>query len=232
MVTWSCLGFYPYLEILVVTFDSKLTIEDHVHCIVSSVFYRIGILRLVKRILVDTSVLLRSIWHLFSQSSSIVLRCGGQLLNITFSFLSAKCIQWPGFFPIRVSCRCAIDVVWLDLVWCTTLIRTLITVCSASFHLFLLDFDIPKMRSQLIHWSMNYQGVERPNLLGFSCRLRFECGMTFPTLFDSITLDGFKGAVNRWLLPWVVLFFRGVDACGVTKAIYKQLCFSHFCLYC
>ena len=59
----------------------------------------------------------------------------------------------------------------------------------------------PKMRWQLIHWSLKYQGVERLNLLGFSCPLRFECGMTFPTLFDSITLDEFKGAVNRWLLP-------------------------------
>ena len=40
-------------------FDSRLTFEDHVHCIVSCVSQRIGILRLVKLVFVDTSVLLR-----------------------------------------------------------------------------------------------------------------------------------------------------------------------------
>ena len=40
-------------------FDSKLTIEDHVRGIVSRVSQRIGILRLVKRIFVYTSKLLR-----------------------------------------------------------------------------------------------------------------------------------------------------------------------------
>ena len=81
------------------------------------------------------------------------------------------------FAPIRVSC-CVIDVVWLSFVCCKKLIRTLITVCSASFHLLLLEFDI----RELIHWSLMYQGVGRPNLQGLSCRIRFECGMTFHTL--------------------------------------------------
>ena len=49
----------PNLDILWVTFDSKLTFEDHLHDIVFRIFQRIGILRLVKRIFVDTSVLLR-----------------------------------------------------------------------------------------------------------------------------------------------------------------------------
>ena len=39
-------------------FDSKLTFEDHVRGIVCRVSLRMGILRLVKRIIVDTSVLL------------------------------------------------------------------------------------------------------------------------------------------------------------------------------
>ena len=47
-----------------------------------------------------------AILHLFSQSLSIVLRCVGQLLNVAFSFLSARCIRWPGFVLIRVSFRC------------------------------------------------------------------------------------------------------------------------------
>ena len=51
---------------------------------------------------------------------------------------------------------------------------------------------------QLIDKSLKYQGVERPNLQGVSCRPRRLCGMTFPTLcFDSGTLDGSKGAVYR-----------------------------------
>ena len=123
-----------------------------------------------------------AILHLFSQSLSIVLRCGVQLLNVTFSFLSARCNRWPGFVPIRVYCRCVIDVVWLGLVCSTRLMRTLNTVCSASFHLLILEFDIPELRPQLMHWSLKYQGVERPNFLGVSCRFSFESGMTFSTL--------------------------------------------------
>ena len=47
------------LDILGVKSDCKLTFEDHVRGIFSRVSQRIGILRLVKRIFVDTSVLLR-----------------------------------------------------------------------------------------------------------------------------------------------------------------------------
>ena len=55
------IGASPKLDILGVKFDSRLTFEDNVRGIVSSVSQRIGILRLVKRVFVDTSVLLR--WH-------------------------------------------------------------------------------------------------------------------------------------------------------------------------
>ena len=48
----------PNLDILGVKFDSKLTFEDHVRGIVSRVSQRIGILRLVKRVFVDTSALI------------------------------------------------------------------------------------------------------------------------------------------------------------------------------
>ena len=48
----------PNFDILGLKFD-KLSIEDHVRGIVSSVDQRIGILRLVKRTFGDTSVLLR-----------------------------------------------------------------------------------------------------------------------------------------------------------------------------
>ena len=49
------------------------------------------------------------------------------------------------------------------------------------------------------------------------------------TVFDTGTLDGFKGAVIRWLLPKVCFsVFRSV--CGVAKATYKQLRFFHLTL--
>ena len=60
--------------------------------------------------------------------------------------------------------------------------NSIITVYSANFHLLPLEFDIPEQRPQLIHWSLKYRGVERPNLQDVSYRLRFECGMTFLTL--------------------------------------------------
>ena len=45
-----------------------------------------------------------------------------------------------------------------------------------------IEIDIPELRPQLVHWNLKCQGVESPNLLGFSYRLRFDCGMTFPTM--------------------------------------------------
>ena len=139
----------PNLDILGVKFDSKLAFEDHVRgIIVYRVSQRIDILRLVKRIFVDTLSYFVAILNLFFQYlRGSIRRCGGQLLNVTFSFLSARCIRWPGFVPIKVSCRYVIDVVWLGLVCCTRLIRTVITVCSASFHLLQLEYDNPSCGS-------------------------------------------------------------------------------------
>ena len=50
----------PNLDILGVKFDRRLTFEDHVSGIVFRVSQRIRIFRLLKRVFVDTSVLLRS----------------------------------------------------------------------------------------------------------------------------------------------------------------------------
>ena len=190
----------PNIDILCVKFDSKFTFEDHVRGIVSRVSQTIGILRLVKRIFVDTSAFV-VILHLFSQSLSICSPVWGSAAVCHLQLLKRQgCIRWPGFVPIRVSC-CVIDGMWLGLVCCTRLIRTLITVCAVSLHLLLLEFGIPELRPQLIHWSLKYQCVERPNLLDLSCRLRFECGMTFPTLCLTPERWMSSGAVNRWLLP-------------------------------
>ena len=122
-------------------------------------------------------------------------------------------------------------------VCCSRLIRTRITICSGSFLLPLPELDIPELHHQLTYWSLKYQGVERLNLQAVSCRPMFECEMTFPTpytVFDLETLDGFKGAVNRWMFSWVEFpsVFHGAGACGAAKAIYEQFCFSHSGLQC
>ena len=228
-MTWSCLGFlselvptstYPCLKV-----DSKLTFEDHVSGIVSCVSQRIGMLRLVKRIFVCTSMLL--LCH-FSFNLAILEYCSpllGQPFNITLSFLSARCIR-AGFDPIRVSCR-VIDLVWLGLVCCARLIRSLITVCPASFHLLLLEFDILVLWQQLNHWRLKYQGVEPPNLLGISCRLRFECGITFLTLFFTPVRWMVQVCSQLLVASLSCVFFLPWRRCtSVAKAIYKQLCFS------
>ena len=145
-----CIRACSRLDILDVKFVSKFTLKDHMHGIISLVSQRIGILKLVKRVFVDSLCHFVAILHLFSKCLSIVLRCGGQLLSVTFNLLSARCIRRQGFVSIRVSCRCVIDVVLLGFICCSRLIRTLITVCSASFHLLLPEFDILGL---LIHWS-------------------------------------------------------------------------------
>ena len=73
-----------------------------------------------------------------------------------------------------------------------------------------IAFDVSELRLQLIHSSLKYQGIERPNLLGLSCRFRFECGMTFPTL--CMTPERWMGSrvqstvgcfpELRFLFPW------------------------------
>ena len=156
----------PNLDILGMKFDSKPTFEDHVRGIVFRVSQRIDILRFVNLYLWTILCYFVEILHLFSKSSSIVIRFGGQLLNITFSFLSARCIRWSGFVLISVAGM-------------SMLIRTPIAVCLESFHL-----QIPVLRPQLIHWSENYQCVERPN-----CRSWFKCGPNQPHLLNKYQIN-------------------------------------------
>ena len=118
---------------------------------------------------------------------------------------AASVIRCPGFALIIVACRCVIDVTLLGYGCCTRLIQTRITLCSVSFHVIPPEFDILELRSLLIHWSLPYQGVERPNSQGDHCHRRFECGMTFPiyTMSDTGTLTGSNCArVMSTVGPW------------------------------
>ena len=76
----------------------------------------------------------------------------------------------------------ALIAFWRIKKYCMLFIISPFTLCSASFRLLLLKFDIRELRPRLIHWSLKYQGVELRNLQDVSCRPRFEFGMTFPTL--------------------------------------------------
>ena len=142
-------------------------------------------------------------------------------------------IRWPGFVLIRVSCHFVNDVKLLGWVCCKRLIRTLITVCSASFHLLLLEFDIPELQPQ---HPLEFEVSPHSNhfaLYFLPAQVRMWKDIPY-TVFDSGTLDGVMGAVNRWLLNWVVFssVYRGAGACEVSKAIYQQLCFSLLGLCC
>ena len=75
-------------------------------------------------IFVETSLLPRWYYAFVLQILEMVLRCGRQLLHVTYSFSSVRCIRRPGFHPIKVSCYCVIDVV---------LIRTRIMSVQRAF---------------------------------------------------------------------------------------------------
>ena len=145
--------------------------------------------------------------------------CGDQLLNVTFSFLSAGCIRWTGFVPIRVSCRRHRRRVGG--------LSMLYKVNWNSNHCLFSElpsastkYNIPELQSQLTHWSLKYQGVQRPNLLSLRW-LRFDCGTG--------TLDGFKGTVSHWLLPWVVFSSISVEQMlvGLQKQLIHNFVFPH-----
>ena len=59
VLSWVLIFVIPNHDILGVKFYSRLTFEDHARGIVSLVSQRIVFLRLVKRVFVDSSVLLR-----------------------------------------------------------------------------------------------------------------------------------------------------------------------------
>ena len=164
--------------------------------------------------------------HLFSQSCSIVLLCVGELLTATFSFFNSMCVRLPGIALIRVSCHYDNNVVLLNCVCCTRLIRTSIIVCSVSFHLHLPAFTRAAAAAHPLEFEVSWYRSSQFT----RCFLpKFVCGMTFPTLCllpehwmcfrEQSTVSAF--------LSCVFLFLRGAGACGAAKAIYKKNRFSN-----
>ena len=146
MVTWSCLGFLYELVPTSTSLAWSLAASSPSNTM-CEVLFPVSLRELVFLGWWDVYFghLCVQILHLQFCNFAFVppileyfIQCRGQLLNVNFCFLSARCIRWPGFVPIRFSCSYVIDIMWLGLVCCTRLIRTQITVCSASFHLLLL----------------------------------------------------------------------------------------------
>ena len=115
-----CLSWVPFaipnLDILGVKFDIKLIFEDHVRGIASRVCQRIGIFKLVKRVFVDTSVLLPCYYTFVLPILEYCSQVWGSAAD--------RCIWWTGIVVIGVSCNCVIDVMLLDCVCCLRLMRT------------------------------------------------------------------------------------------------------------
>ena len=96
-----------------------------------------------KRVIVDTSAILRQDYGFFlpiveycSPVWGSAAECHIQLF--ARQVYSVDLIRW-----LIVSCRCVIDVMLLDCVCWTRLIRTRFIVCSVSFHLLQPVYDIP-----------------------------------------------------------------------------------------
>ena len=174
----------PNLDIIGVKFDSKPTFEDHVHGIVSSVSHRIGILRLVKLIFVDTSALLRCYFAFFllvlEYCSSVwgsAAECHLQLLERQVYSVARLCHD-QSFLSLCHRRR----VVGLTMLYKVKNSNSNHSLFSERPSASTRVRYIPELRPHPIHWSLKYQGEEPPNLQGVSYRPRFECGMTFPAL--------------------------------------------------
>ena len=171
------IGGSPNLDILGMKFDSKLTFEHHVRGIVSLVPQRIGLMRLVKHIFVDTSVLLRCyfpfvlpILEYCSPVWGSAAECHLQLVELQVYSVARLCSD-QSFLSVCHRRR----VAGLSMLY---------KVNSNSNNW--LFGELPsastwvrhtELRPHLILWSLKYQGVERPNLHGVSWLPRFECAL-------------------------------------------------------
>ena len=104
MVNWSCLGLVfrlskPWYPLCV---WSRLTCTAHFRSIVSRVFQRICIRRLVRNVFYVTSVMHCCYYTLFSQFQSTILISVVRLLTVNFSFLSARWVLWLRFFSAQI----------------------------------------------------------------------------------------------------------------------------------
>ena len=132
-------------------FDSRLTFEDHVRGIVSRVFQRIVTLRLVKRVFVDTSVLLCCYYAFVLPILEYCSPVWRSAARCYLQLLERQVYSVARLFPEQTFLSLCHYVMLLHCVCYTKLIRTRIIACLVSFHLLLSEFGILELRLQLIH---------------------------------------------------------------------------------
>ena len=220
MVTWSCLGF-PFAQVptsIFLVWNLTAGSPSKTMCMVLSPVSQIfGIFRLLKRVFVDTSVLLLCysafvllILKYFSPVWGSAAECHLQLLerqvyslarpspDQTFLSLCHQC---------HVASLCMLYTVNLNWNHCllselpSASVRVWHTRAVAAAHP--LEFEVWRCRmSQFARCFLPAQ-THVLNNLPF-------------TVFDTGMFDGFMGAVNCWLLHWVCFsVFCGAGACGV-----------------
>ena len=209
-----------------------LTFEDHVRGIVARVSQRICILRLMKRVFVKTSVLLRcNILCICSHNPCVLFSCVGVCCWMSRSASRApgvfggEALPWADFLFVvsSTSCCCTLYVVEGKFELGSLL----------CFHLLLSEFDI---RAAAAAHPFEFK-ISKSRTSHFArCFLPAKTSVwnDLPyTVIHAGTLDGFEEAVNRWLLPWVCFSaFRHAGAYEVAKTIYKRFCLSHLGLCC
>ena len=192
----------PSLDILGVKFDSKLTFEDNVRGIVPRVSQRIGILRLVRQIFVGTSVF-RCCYFAFVLT--ILEYCSPVWGS------AAECHLQILEYQVYSVARLCNDQSFLSLCHRRRVsgLSMLYKVNSNSNHCLFNELPsgstrIRHTRAVAITHPLEFK-VSRCRKCQFArsflpAQVRLWYDLPY-TVFDTLTLDGFKGAVNAWLLP-------------------------------
>ena len=218
-MSWSCLGFPlapapTSTSLHGVKFDSRLTFEDHECCIVSRVSQRIGILRLVKRVFVNTSVLLRCyyafvlpileycspVWRSASKCHLHLLErqmCSVARLCPDHTFLSSCHRRHVAALCMLYRVNSNLNhLLFSELPSASVRVRH--NRAAAAAHP--LELEVSKCRTSQFARCFLPAHIRVWNDLPYS-------------VFDTGTLDVFKGAVNGWFLLRVCFFvFRGTGA--------------------
>ena len=142
----------PNLNILGVKFDSRLTFEDHV--LVSRVgtsIFRIGILRLVKCIFVDISVLLRCYYAFVLPSLEYWSPVWGSAIECHHQLLAHQVCSIARLCPDQTF----LSLCHLRLVAALCMLYKVTSKSNhclfSELHLLLSEFDLLELRLQLIH---------------------------------------------------------------------------------
>ena len=145
----------------------------------------------------------------------------GPAADCHMQFFSVRCVRWPGFVLIRVSCHCVVDVVSPDSVYKQH------KVISNSNHC--LFSEVPSVSTRIKHT----RAADATHALEFEvskCRssqfAKVRMRMT-PTLF--LIPEGWMGLRERQplvaSLKCISYFFIDAGACGVAKVIYNIFVF-------